>query len=84
MADSGSDLTKTSLINFPSVIGFNLETPIELAHGTAVAGVIGGDYNTFGVTVYTPNPVSNPSISYNSIKLLPALPYSLTPPTPSY
>jgi hypothetical protein len=41
------------LVNFPYIIGApNTFPPF---HGTAVAGVVGGDFNTFGVTGIVPN-----------------------------
>jgi hypothetical protein len=44
------------LLNFPEIIGLNIrESPGLVQHGTAVAGVIGGDINTFGVNGIAPN-----------------------------
>jgi hypothetical protein len=43
-------------VNDGGVIGTNnLEDPGDVSHGTAVAGIIGGDYNTIGIDGMAPN-----------------------------
>jgi subtilase family protein len=43
------------LVNFPAVLGTPSPDPEDIFHGTAVAGIIGGDINTIGVNGIAPD-----------------------------
>jgi hypothetical protein len=52
---SWQQLHEDLIENFPVIVGVPNTDPGYIFHGTAVAGVIGGDVNNFGVTGIAPN-----------------------------